>query len=127
MATLSVAAGNAAVNAVVDLLDVGGAGKLVFATSGDVTVAACTFTTTPAAFTTAGSATNGVATANPITSDTNAAGGTIAKCRLQNNAAATVMAPTVSTSAAEVNISSLVIGAGDTVTVSSLTVGITVA
>ena len=122
MATLSDAARNAAVNGVVDLLDVGGAGKLIFATSGDVTVASLTFTTT--AFTTAGSQTQGTATAGPITSDTNAAGGTIAKCRMQNNAAATVMAPTVSTSGAEINISSLVIGAGDTVTVSALTVSI---
>lgn len=124
MATLADGARNAAVNGVVDLLDVGGAGKLIFATSGDVTVASLSFTTTPTAFTAAGSQTQGAATAYPINSDTNAAGGTIAKCRLQQNNATTVMAPSVSTSGAEINISSLVIGAGDTVTVSSLVVSI---
>jgi hypothetical protein len=121
MPTLATTARNAAVDAVVDLVDAGaGAGKLIFATSGDVTVAALTFS--DPAFSAAGSATAGVATAAAITSDTNAAGGTIAKCRIQDSAPATVMAVTVGTSGQEINLSSLAIGAGDTVAVSSLTV-----
>lgn len=121
MATLATSARDAAVNGVVDLIDAGaGAGKLIFATSGDTTVAALTFS--DPAFPPSGSVTPGVSTAEAITSDTNATAGTIAKCRIQDSNAATVMAPTVSTSGADINISSLVIGSGDTVTMSSLTV-----
>lgn len=121
MATLQTGSRNAACDAVVDLIDAGTPpGKLIFATSGDVTVAALTFSNT--AFSSAGSQTVGVATAASITSDTNAAGGTIAKCRIQNAAAGTVMAVTVGTSGQEINLSSLAITAGDTVAVSALTV-----
>jgi hypothetical protein len=105
----------------VDLIDAGaGAGKLIFADSGDLTVAALTFS--DPAFGGAGTVTAGVATAEAITSDTNAVGGTIAKVRIQDSNAATVMAPTVGVGSGEIQISSLSIGVGDTVTMSSLTV-----
>ena len=121
MPTLATSARNGAVDGVVDLVDAGAAaGKLIFAASNDTTVAALTFS--DPAFTAGGSQTAGVATANAITSDTNAAGGTVAKGRLQDSDAGTVVAVTVSTSGADINLSSLTVGAGDTVAVSSLTV-----
>lgn len=120
MADLEVAARNAAVDAVVDLIDVGTTdanGDLVIDTSGDVEVATLALSAT--AF---GAATTGTATANAISDDTNATGGTAAKFKFQDKDNARVMGGTVGTSGAELNLSSVSIGAGDTVSVSSFTV-----
>ena len=94
---------------IVDQLD---AGFILFQTAGDVEVAKCTFGTP--AF---GAAAAGVATANAITSDTNAAGGTIAKGELQTSGSA----PKVLFALADITISSAVISATDQVGVSSCT------
>jgi len=118
MPTLETAARNAACNAVVDLIDAGaGAGTLVFETSGDVEVATLTFS--DPAF---GNAATGTATANSITSDTNATGGTVAQASAYDSDSNKVMEFTVGTSGADINLSSLSIGSGDTVACSSLTV-----
>lgn len=118
MPTLETAARNAACNAIVDLIDDGtGAGTLQFETSGDVEVATLTFS--DPAF---GNASSGTATASTITDDTNATGGTVAQASAYDSASNKVMEFTVSTSGADINLSSLSIGAGDTVSVSSLTV-----
>lgn len=118
MATLSTAGRNAACNAVVDLIDAGAAaGTLVFKTSGDVEVATLTFS--DPAF---GNAATGVATASAITSDTSATGGTTTKATMQDSDANIVITPTVGTSGSDINLSSTTIGAGDTVSMSSLTV-----
>jgi hypothetical protein len=118
MATLATAGRNAACNAVVDLIDAGsGAGSLVFRTSGDVEVATLTFS--DPAF---GNAATGVATASAITSDTSATGGTTTKATLQDSDSNIVITATVGTSGSDINLSSTVIGATDTVAVSSLTV-----
>lgn len=118
MPTLETSARNAACNAIVDLIDAGAdAGTLVFQTSGDAEVATLTFS--DPAF---GSAASGVATAGAITSDTSATGGTVAQASAFDSNAAKVIEFTVSTSGADINLSSLTIGAGDTVSMSSLTV-----
>jgi len=120
MATLSTAARNAACDAIVDLIDGGSGdanGDLQFQTSGSSAVATLQFSAT--AF---GSASTGVATAAAITSDTNAAGGTTTKAVIRDKSNATVMTVTVGTSGSEINLSSVAIGSGDTVSVSSLTV-----
>lgn len=104
---------------VVDRLDLGSgtsAGRLVFQTSGSVAVA--TLALSNPAF---GAASSGVATASTITSDTNAAGGTVSKAELRDRDATAVILCAVGTSGSDINLSSLTIGAGDTVSVSSLT------
>ena len=107
-------------NFVVDQLDEGTPpGTLVFQTSGDVEVATLTFSAT--AYGAAdGSA---VATANAITSDTSATAGTVAKAR-QKNAAGTdkiICSVTATGGGGDIEISSTSVGAGDTVSCSSLT------
>jgi hypothetical protein len=103
-------------NAVVDALDTGGAGTLVFNTSGDVEVATLTFSAT--AF---GAASSGTATANAITSDSSATGGTVAKFVAKSGAGTTIFQGAVSTTGSDINLSSLAVGVGDTVAISSLT------
>jgi dTDP-4-amino-4,6-dideoxygalactose transaminase len=62
-----------------------------------------------------------VATASAITSDTSATGGTAAKFKVTDSDSNIVFSGTVGTSGADLNLSSLAIGAGDTVSVSSFT------
>lgn len=118
MPTLSTAARNAACNAIVDLIDAGAAaGKLIFRTSGDVEVATLTFS--DPAF---GNAATGVATASAITSDTSATGGTTTKATLEDSDATIVVTCTVGTSGSDINMNAVVVGAGATVAVTSLTI-----
>ena len=117
MATLENAARSAACDAVVDLIDVAGPGTMVFETAADAEVATLTFSAT--AF---GAAANGVATAASITSDTSAAGGVIEHCSFYSGTPTKILEATVATSNEEITISSLTVGAGDTVSCSSLTV-----
>jgi hypothetical protein len=69
-----------------------------------------------------GNAATGTATAGSITSDTNATGGTIAQASAFDSDANKVIEFTCGTSGADINLSSLTVGAGDTVSCSSLTV-----
>ena len=92
-----------------------GAGKLVIMTSADVEVA--TLTMSDPAF---GAATSGSITANAIADDTNATGGTAALFKVTDSTGAEVYRGTVGTSGADLNLSSLSIAAGDTVSVTSL-------
>jgi hypothetical protein len=117
--TLSTAARDAAANAIVDLIDGGTTdanGDLVIQTAGDAEVA--TLALTNPAF---GNAATGVATAATISSDTTATGGTAANFILQNRDNVEVVRGDVATSGAELNLSSVNIGANDTVSVSALT------
>ncbi|HTK88435.1 MAG TPA: hypothetical protein VL329_11900 [Nitrospiraceae bacterium] len=110
---------NGIADSVVDQLDEGTPpGVLVFLTSGGSTVA--TLTLSNPAF---GSAVGGTATANAITSDTNAVGGTIAKAELRNAAgtAKILCSVTATGGGGDITLSSLAISAGQTVSVSSLT------
>ena len=110
---------NAIADLVVDRLDAGaGAGTLEMQTSGNAEVATLTFS--DPAF---GSAASGTATANSITSDTNATGGTIAKAVLQDSDGtdAILCSVTATGGGGDIELSSVVISAGQTVQVSSLT------
>ena len=118
MATLETTARNAACDAVVDLIDGGaGAGLLVFRTAGDVEVATLTFS--DPAF---GASAAGVATASAITDDSSATGGTTTKATFETSAATIILTATVGTSGQDINLSNNVVGAGNTVQISSLTV-----
>lgn len=108
---------NTIANAVVDLLDAGaGAGTIELHTSGDVEVATLTFS--DPAF---GAAAAGTATASPITSDTNATGGTIAKFIAQDSDSNLVFSGSVTATSGggDVELSSVAIGATDTVSLSA--------
>jgi hypothetical protein len=66
-------------------------------------------------------ASGGVITLSTITADTNATGGTVAFATLGTSGGTIACHCAVSTSASDINLSSLTVGAGDTVSVSSLT------
>lgn len=127
--SITTAAQNAAADAVVDLVDVGGAGSLRIysgtapatanaALSGNTLLAQLAMSAT--AF---GSAAAGVATAAAITQDSSAdATGTATFFRiLAGNGTTVVMQGEVGTSGADLNLNSVAISSGAAVSVSSLT------
>ena len=104
---------------VVDQLDLNTPpAKLVFQTSGGTAVATLTFSNP--AF---GAAASGTATASAITSDTNAAGGTTTKAELRQGGATPIVLCSVTNTGGggDIQLSSTVISAGQTVSVTSLT------
>ncbi len=114
--THTTATRNALANAINTAANAGaGAALLVIMTSADGEVA--TLTMSDPAY---GAASAGAVTANAITDDTNATGGTAALFKVTDSAGAEVYRGTVGTSGADLNLSSLSIAAGDTVSVSSL-------
>jgi len=118
MTTLTVAARNAACDAIVGLIDAGaGAGTLEFQTTGSVVVATLTFSNP--AF---GASANGVATASPITDDSSAIGGTTTKAVMKDSNGAEVLTATVGTINSDINMTSVTIAVTEVVSVSSLTV-----
>jgi len=98
------------------LTDIGASGLLVFETTGGGAEVA----TLPLSAT-AGVVSGAVLTFNAITDDTSATGGTVAEFAIQTSGAADVLRGNVLTSGGDINMSSLVVGAGDTVSCSSLT------
>lgn len=96
-------------------IDAGTAGNLVFRTSGAVEAA------TLALSTVSGVVSGAVLTFNAISDDTSATGGTTDNATVEDSAAAIVLACNVQTSGGDINLSSLTIGVGDTVSISSLT------
>jgi hypothetical protein len=121
MPTLETTARNAAVDAIVDLIDAGaGAGTLIFETSGDAEVATLTFSD-PAY----GAASSGTAQENAITSDTNATGGTVAQASIKDSNGLKQFELTCSGvgGGGEIQITGgVTIGAGATVSCSDLSV-----
>lgn len=117
---------NGLCNYVVDLIDAGaGAGTLKFLTTGtNPANEVATLTFSDPAFDDAGSAggnADGVATANAITSDTSATGGTTTTFIIEDSNGNDVLYGSVGTSGQDINLSSTTIGANDTVSISSLT------
>lgn len=106
-------------NVLADAIDteVGAAGYLQFETSGDVEVATITFGNP--AF---GNAANGTITLNSTTDDTNATGGTIAQFSIYKSGPTKLLEGTVSTSGADINITSTSISAGTTVQLTSFSI-----
>jgi hypothetical protein len=115
------AARNGMADYVVDLIDVGATdlnGDLVFMTSGDVEVA--TLAMSNPAF---GAAAAGTATAAAISDDSSATGGTVALFKIQDRNNAEVFRGTVTATGGggDIELSSVSIGAGSTVSMTSLT------
>jgi hypothetical protein len=111
---------NAAINAMVDLVDQGTtnpSGQLVVETAGAAEIATCAMSNP--AF---GDGASGTATAAAITPDTNANAGTIGNVAMQDRDGNDVMEFTVGTSGADINFSSLTVNSGDTVSFTSLTI-----
>lgn len=120
--TLTTAARNAACDAIVDLLDGASGdatGDLAFSTSAPATLATCN--TAATAF---GSASSGVATAATIASGTVSGSSnpsTVALCLFRNKANTEIFRCAVGTSGSDINLSSVSVNDGDTITVTSLT------
>lgn len=121
--THSTAARNAATDAVIGLL--GSTAKLVFRISPSTVVSPGTAVATLSMSATAfGAASTGTATANAITSDTNATGNAspVAFATLQTGAGSVVIQCQVAASGSDINMTNgLTVAAGDTVSCSSLT------
>ena len=121
--THSTAARNAATDAVTALL--GGTAKLVFRISPSSVASPGTAVATLSMSATAfGAASSGTATANAITSDTNATGNAspVAFASLQTGAGTIVIHCAVAASGSDINMTNgLTVNSGDTVSCSSLT------
>lgn len=121
--THSTAARNAATDAVTALIST--SGKLAFRISPSTVAAPGTVVATLSLSATAfGASSSGTATANAITSDTNATGNAspVAFATLQTSAGTVVIHCAVAASGSDINMTNgLTVAAGDTVSCSSLT------
>ena len=109
---------NAIASAVLVDIDAGtGAAYLRFETAGDAEVATCTFPDP------AGTVTGAVLNfdVDPDISDTTPAGGTIEHASIYDSDANKILECNVAVTGASINISSITIATGDTVTLTSLT------
>ena len=115
-------------DALVDAIDTGGAGTIQIrtgsaptnTTDADSGTLLATLTFSGTAF---GAASNGVATANSITSDTNVdASGTPAHFRIKNGSGTVINQGSVSTSGADMNFDSTTWVAGGIAAISSMTI-----
>lgn len=120
--THSTAARNAATDAVTALI--GASGDLVFRLSGTIGSPGTAVATLPLSATAFGAASSGTATANAITSDTNATGNAspVANASLQTSGGTLIIHCAVAASSSDINMTNgLIVAAGDTVSCSSLT------
>ena len=120
--THTTAARNAATDAVTALI--GASGNLTFRLTGTVAAPGAVVATLPLSVTAFAASSTGTATANAITSDTNAAGNAspVANAALQTSGGTLVIHCAVAASASDINMTNgLTITAGDTVTCTSLT------
>lgn len=120
--THSVAARNAATDAVTALI--GTSGRLRFRLTGTVGAPGTSVANLALSATAFGASSTGTATANAITSDTNATGNAspVATATLETSGGTVVIHCAVAASASDINLTNgLTIASGDTVSCSSLT------
>lgn len=120
--THSTAARNAATDAVIALI--GANGRLAFRLSGTVSAPGTVVALLPLSATAFAAAVSGTATANAISSDTNATGNAspVATATLQTNGGTVVIHCQVAASGSDINMTNgLTVASGDTVSCSSLT------
>ena len=118
--TVSTAFRNTALDAGLALINAGSgdaSGDILLTTSSDVACATLPFSN-PAFAASSG----GTATANAITSDTNAVGGTATRAQFRNRANTEIMRCNVGITGSDINLTSNVIPSGGTVQITSLTV-----
>lgn len=118
--TVGTAGRNAALDAMLALINGGTGdptGDLHFTTSSDVACA-----TLPLSNPAFQASVAGTATANTITPDTNAAGGTTTRAQFRNRANVEILRCNVGVSGSDINLTSTVIPPGGTVQVTSVTV-----
>lgn len=120
--THSTAARDAATDAVTALI--GASGNLVFRLAGNIGAPGTAVATLPLSADAFGDSSSGTATANAITSDTNATGNAspVATASLQTSGGTLVIHCAVAGSGSDINLTNgLTVAAGDTVSASSLT------
>lgn len=118
--THSTAARNAATDAVTALI--GASGRLRFRGAGTVSAPGTSFANLALSATAFGASSNGTATANAITSDTNTSAGTVSTATLETSGGTVVIHCAVAASGSDINMTNgLTLASGDTVSCSSLT------
>ncbi len=120
--TLTTAARNAACDAIVDLLDGGSGdstGDIAFSTSAPATLCVCTLAATAFGSSSSGTATAGTIAAGTVSGSSNPS--TVALALFRNKANTEIFRCAVGTSGSDINLSSVSVNDGDTITVSSLT------
>lgn len=120
--THSTAAKDAATNAVTALI--GASGNLKYRLAGTISAPGAVVATLPLSATAFGASSAGVATANAITSDTNATGNAsaVATASFETSVGTLQIHCAVAASGSDINMTNgLIIAAGDTVSCSSLT------
>lgn len=123
---MAVTHSNAALSAATDAVTalIGASGKLKFRLSGTVSAPGTAVATLSLSATAFPASSNGLATANAITSDTNATGNAspVATATLETSGGTVVIHCAVAASASDINMTNgLTVAAGDTVSCSSLT------
>jgi hypothetical protein len=123
---MAVTHSNAALSAATDAVTalIGASGKLKFRLSGTVAAPGTAVATLSLSATAFPASTNGLATANAITSDTNATGNAspVATATLETSGGTVVIHCAVAASASDINMTNgLTVASGDTVSCSSLT------
>lgn len=123
---MAVTHSNAALSAATDAVTalIGASGKLKFRLTGTVGSPGTAVATLSLSATAFPASTNGLATANAITSDTNATGNasSVATATLETSGGTVVIHCAVAASASDINMTNgLVVASGDTVSCSSLT------
>ena len=119
--TLTTNARNAAANGIVDLVDVSGPGTIEIKSVASTVAGTSELAILTVPATAFGAAATGVAAAGTIISETSANAGTAGFYTVFDGAGAAVWQGLVATSASDLNLSSVAIGAGDTVSISAFT------
>lgn len=118
--TVSTAGRNAGLDALTALLNGGtgdATGDILFTTNADAAVANCVLSNP--AF---GASVNGTATANTVSPDTNATGGTTTRAQFRNRANVEIWRCNVGTTGSDINLTTNVVPANGTVQITSVTV-----
>jgi hypothetical protein len=117
--TISTSARDILANGIVDLLDNGGAGTLEIVSAGGLKVLAELGLSNPSF----GNSSTGVATANAISDETSAIQtGTAALFKLRAGTGEIVLSGTVGTSGEDINLNTVSITEGDTISITAMTV-----